>query len=56
MCIHYRLLFTWVRSRGASPRRLARQAAQLGSPPTPVPSAAEGNAISRPLSTGTLSK
>ncbi|XP_026332052.1 protein unc-79 homolog isoform X2 [Hyposmocoma kahamanoa] len=39
------------RSRGASPRRLARQAAQLGSPPTPVPSAAEANAISRPLST-----
>ncbi|KAI8437840.1 hypothetical protein MSG28_012058 [Choristoneura fumiferana] len=27
------------RSRGASPRRLARQAAQLGSPPTPPPAA-----------------
>ncbi|KAM3960770.1 LOW QUALITY PROTEIN: UNC-79 domain-containing protein [Aphomia sociella] len=28
------------RSRGTSPRRLARQAAQLGSPPTPVPAPA----------------
>ncbi|XP_049885894.1 protein unc-79 homolog [Pectinophora gossypiella] len=28
------------RSRGTSPRRLARQAAQLGSPPTPAPCAA----------------
>ncbi|KAJ2954599.1 hypothetical protein O0L34_g2893 [Tuta absoluta] len=37
------------RSRGASPRRLARQAAQLGSPPTPVPTPADAGSV-RPQS------